>query len=64
MKSMGVTLKRTYLTKNCIKKDIVRHLTKLFNILDIKKLNYITSHQSKFQKLRISVDNEHQLILK
>ena len=32
MKSIGVTLQRTYLTKNC-KKNIVRNPAKLFNIL-------------------------------
>ena len=32
MKSIGVTLQRTYLTKNC-KKNIVRHPAKLSNIL-------------------------------
>ena len=34
MKSIGVTLQRTYLTKNC-KNQYLRHLAKLFNILDL-----------------------------
>ena len=33
-------------------------------VIDIKKWNYINSHQPKFQKLSILVDNEHQLISK
>ena len=38
MKSIGVTLQRIYLTKNC-KKNIVRHPAKLSNILGKTKRN-------------------------
>ena len=37
MKSIGVTLQRIYLTKNCKKKHCVRNAAKLSNILDIIK---------------------------
>ena len=33
-------------------------------VIDLKKWNYIISHRSKFQKLSILVDNEHQLVSK